>query len=375
MLSTRRYLFLPLLVLLAYCVAIAPKFIRNGLDPSIFIEAGDKFVDGSRTIVPIKILKNSDGYDGQFYYRFALAPFDISQPGYGITIDNPPYRMQRIVYPVLAWLLSAGQPRFTAWAMVFTNLLGLVAIVCFAFRLSEQLQLSRIVPVLVSLWPGFLIALNRSTTEIVAAAFLLATIESYIANRIWLYALLATLTLLTRETSVFIFAGIFCAELLQRKSFHSLAARGLPIVIDEAWRNVLKHLWHRPFLVNGNFTWPLLGLFQAIAAAFALPKLGDTTYVLGGIGFIVVFCFLVASSNFKRWREPLVFGWFSLLGLMSVLSRTGGPWIEPTGFFRAFTECYAIGVFLLPNQIARRVGPFAIISLAMLWYATIRNLP
>jgi hypothetical protein len=374
MLSARRYLFLPVLVLLAYSAAIAPKFIRNGLDPSVFLAAGDKFVDGSRTIYPIKILKNSDGYDGQFYYRFALAPFDISQPGYGIRIDNPPYRMQRIVYPVLAWLLSAGQPRFTAWAMLFTNLLGLGAIGYFAFRLSEQLQLSRVVPVLVSLWPGFLIALNRSTTEIVAAAFLLATIESYIANRIWLYALLATLTLLTRETSVFIFAGIFCAELLQRKSFHTLAARGLPIAIDEAWRNVLTHLWHRPFLVNGNFTWPLLGLFQAIGAAFALPRLGDATYVLGGIGFIVVFCILVAASNFKRWREPLVFGWFSLLGLMSVLSRAG-PWIEPTSFFRAFTECYVIGLFLLPDHIVRRVGPFAIISLAMLWYATIRNLP
>jgi hypothetical protein len=189
MLSTRRYLFLPLLVLLAYSTAIAPRLVRNDLDPSIFIEAGDKFVDGSRTIFPIKILKNSDGYDGQFYYRFALAPFDISQPGYGIRIDNPPYRMQGIVYPVLAWLLSAGQPRFTAWAMLFINLLGLGAIGYFAFRLSEQLQLSRVVPVLVSLWPGFLIALNRSTTEIVAAAFLLAAIESYIANRIWLYAL------------------------------------------------------------------------------------------------------------------------------------------------------------------------------------------
>lgn len=261
MVGTRWYLFLPLLVLLAYSAAITPKFVKNGLDPSIFIVAGDRFVDGSRTIFPIKILKHSYGYDGQFYYRFALAPFDITQPGYGIRIDNPPYRMQRIVYPVLAWLLSVGQPRFTAWAMLCINLLGLGAISFFAVRLSEQLQLSRVVPVLVSLWPGFLIALNRSTTEIVAVAFLLAAIESYFAKRIWVYALFATLTLLTRETSVFIFAGIFCAELLRRKSFHDLTARAFLILINGVWRIFLTYLWHRPFPVSA-LTWPLLGLFQ-----------------------------------------------------------------------------------------------------------------
>jgi hypothetical protein len=358
--------------MLVYSAAITPKLMRNGLDPSIFIVAGDKFVDRSRTIFPIKILKNSYGYDGQFYYRFALAPFDISQPGYGIRIDNPPYRMQRIVYPVLAWLFSAGQPRFTAWAMLCINLLGLGAISYLALRLSQQLGSSRVVPILVSLWPGFLITLNRSTTEIVAVAFLLAAIESYFANRIWAYALLATLTLLTRETSVFIFAGIFCAELLQRKSFHRVAALGFPMVTYEAWRNFLAHLWHRPFAVNGNLTWPLLGVFQAISAALALPVLGYEIYMLAGISFIVIFCIVVALSNFKRWREPLVFGWFSLLGLMSVLSGGSGPWVDPIAFFRAFTECYVIGLFLLPNNVVRHFGPLAAISLAMIWFDTIR---
>jgi hypothetical protein len=66
-----------------------------------------------------------------------------------------------------------------------------------------------------------------------------------------------------------------------------------------------------------------------------------------------------------------VFGWFSLLGLMSVLSGSG-PWIDPIGFFRAFTECYVIGLFLLPNNIVRRFGPLAAISLAIIWFDTIR---
>jgi hypothetical protein len=144
------------------------------------------------------------------------------------------------------------------------------------------------------------------------------------------------------------------------------------MVVYEGWRNLLTHLWDRPFNVSGILTWPFLGVFQAIRAANELPRLGYAIYVLAGISFIVVFCIVVAFSNFKRWREPLVLGWFSLLGLMSVLSGGGGPWIDPIGFFRAFTECYALGLFLLPNNVVRRFGLLAAISLAMIWFDTIR---
>ena len=153
----------------------------------------------------------------------------------------------------------------------------------------------------------------------------------YVANRIWAYALFATLTVLTRETSVVIFIGIFCREFLQRKSFHYLAARGFPIVIYVLWRDFLTHLWHMPLEANDIVAWPLLGLIQAIGAAFLLPELRYALYVLAGMSFIVAFCVVVALSNLKNWREPLVFGWFALLGLMSSLSARG-PWIEPIGF-------------------------------------------
>src|ERR1700760_1526018 len=47
------------------------------------------------------------GYDGQFYYRMALAPAGFQRTMYGISVDSS-YRFVRIGYPALAWLASAG---------------------------------------------------------------------------------------------------------------------------------------------------------------------------------------------------------------------------------------------------------------------------
>ena len=68
----------------------------------------------------------SKGYDGQFYYRLALDPFNWSKTAYGITMDQS-YRYTRIGYPILAWLVSLGQHQFVPVALVVINLLGVAA--------------------------------------------------------------------------------------------------------------------------------------------------------------------------------------------------------------------------------------------------------
>ena len=45
---------------------------------------------------------NAAGYDGQFYYRLALDPFNWNKTAFGITMDQS-YRYTRIGYPALAW--------------------------------------------------------------------------------------------------------------------------------------------------------------------------------------------------------------------------------------------------------------------------------
>src|SRR5579871_4129202 len=47
-----------------------------------------------------------NGYDGQFYYAIARAPWRRHDLG----IDAPAIRQARILYPALSWALSAGDP-------------------------------------------------------------------------------------------------------------------------------------------------------------------------------------------------------------------------------------------------------------------------
>ena len=95
----------------AYMVFVLLRLRAHGYDPSYFVTAGDQFVDVARAPGSLSILKNSSGYDGQFYYRLALDPFTGRQTDFGITLDLPETRQSRIVYPLLVWLLSPGRVR------------------------------------------------------------------------------------------------------------------------------------------------------------------------------------------------------------------------------------------------------------------------
>jgi hypothetical protein len=66
---------------------------------------------------------------------------------------------------------------------------------------------------------------------------------------------------------------------------------------------------------------------------------------------LIGFCMLVGTRlrlTIARHSmlAPLIVSWALVAAEMSLLKATG-PWIEPYGYFRAFTECYVIGCLVL----------------------------
>ena len=143
-------------LVLLYAGALGLAFKRHGLDPSIFVCAGDRFASGA----PIRTVANSTGYDGQFYYRLAVSPFSRETRVNGIMFDNPAWRFQRITYPVIAMLLSAGQSQWVPISLLLTNLIGLVVIWMLSGKITALLELPPLTPVVVLLWPGFIAIRN-----------------------------------------------------------------------------------------------------------------------------------------------------------------------------------------------------------------------
>src|SRR5207237_58933 len=74
---------------------------------SRFILVGRHFATPAQ-LPPGMPLAKTYGYDGQFFYRLALNPFNFHHTAYGIRMDQP-YRYMRVGYPALTWLVSAGQ--------------------------------------------------------------------------------------------------------------------------------------------------------------------------------------------------------------------------------------------------------------------------
>jgi hypothetical protein len=372
---------------IAALVFLIPLFGAH-FDITKFIVAGDRYVNAAQVPVPIMVRENSDGYDGQFYFRLAIAPNAHAFTEAGVTWDNSSWRMQRIGYPALVYLASGGRAVLVPLMLVLVNFCGLAAIAFYAQKLRLQLDLSVWFPVAVAAWPGYFITLTHDTTEIVELAFILAAISVFASARYWLYALLAAAATLTRETSVFIFGGIFAVSALQciaervqsgilptvgvRRTVYCLLAL-LPFL---AWRHYMEVLWGVSPTGPGStlLGWPLVGIYEKLALSLAgTQRLASNPFVSGlrhaltflTLGGLMALGALVAARLSKAVRADatlggLALGWVLLAVLLACLtSSNGGPWVDMTSYLRSCTDFWALSLLMLARSrftLPRSVG-------------------
>jgi hypothetical protein len=354
-----------LIAMLAYLCGALPILALHRFDPSVFIIAGDRYVDASKLVSPIIVRPQSDGYDGQFYYRMALAPFDFETPAFGVRFDNAAWRTQRIVYPLLAWAAAFGRADLVPLSLFLVNVVGIGAIALFAVRLTALLKLPPLTPLAVLLWPGLIVSLTHDTTEIIACALLLAAFDMYLRGRMAGYAVLAALATLTRETSIVFFLGVFSFEAVSavrssawRQSWLRLALAGLALVPFPIWRELQFDLWAQPPVsdaVRDNVGWPFAGVLHAIAedisgTSFGGGHLALRAYALAALALLAIFCTTVALRLRTAFRmpaiAPLAAGWLPLIALMTMLNTA---WVQ-TSFLRAFSECFVVGCLIVASR-------------------------
>ena len=358
-----------LIAMLVYLCAALPILALHRFDPSVFIVAGDRYVDASKLSSPIIVRSRSDGYDGQFYYRMALAPFDFKTPAFGVRFDNPAWRTQRIIYPLLAWAAAFGRAGLVPLSLFLVNLFGIGAIALFAVRLTALLMLPPLTPLVVLLWPGFVVSLTRDTTEIAACGLLLAALDVYLRGHIAKYAALAALATLTRETSIVFFFGVFSLEAVNavrsgawrrawRLSLPRLVLTGLALAPFPIWRQMQFVLWAQSPLTDAardNVSWPFTGVLRSVAGALSGSTFGGghpalRAYALAALMLLTIFCGTVAIRLKSAFRmptiAPLAAGWLPLVALMTMLTTA---WVQ-TAFLRAFSECFVVGCLIIASR-------------------------
>ncbi len=377
----------------AYLAACLPLLALHHFDPSVFVIAGARYVEAAETRPPLRVTPNSDGYDGQFYYRLARSPLSTAPTVDGITFDHPAKRTQRILYPLLAWLASAGQPALTAWAMLAVNLAGIGAIAWLAAGLAARLALPAAIPFAIVAWPGFIVTLLHDTTEIAATAFLLAALSAWFARRPVLFALLASCAVLARETTLATWLGLLAFTILtvwmarrERPALPWLLACAAPLIVFAAWRETLAFRLHeapQAQAIAHDLGWPFVGAMTMLHdcltgarrwAATPFKDAVERAYVLISALPLLAFCVLVAVRLPRALRKPgaaaLALSWCATAALMSLLSASG-PWIGPIAYLRAFTECFVVGCLLLgttcPPRQARLLAAASLAQAGLAW--------
>ncbi len=380
-----RWRFAVLATVIYALIALIPLSSADW-DISHFIVAGRQFVNRKHVASPIQISKARSGYDGQFYYRLAVDPDARTRTAYGVTFDAPAWRMQRIGYPLLAHVVSLGRPALVPLALFLINLFGIGLIAFIVKGLQERLRLPAWLPWAVLLWPGLVVTLTHDTTEILALVLLSAAMTAYLSGRTLHYAILAALTCLTRETAILLFAGIALYEGIRwlrvrtRAQFCSVLASGLVFVPFLIWRELVTLRWGispQQAGGSGNIGIPFGGMAQTLAACFS----GEGSVLYHCVMCTAVFA-IVGTGVWTAVRLPalwrrndrvpgLLIGWGVMAALLSTMTAAavnepGGPWVDTSAAFRAYSEYWLITMVLLAVS-GVRVPRWAAVPAFVIW--------
>src|SRR3954465_11502542 len=124
----------------------------RGGDVSLFVIAGGVNVDGSKVPAGLTVIPKIGGYDGVWFYRLAINPFTGVQAAHGIRIDNPPYRQQRAMYPLIVWLFSLRAATWIPWLLVIVNIIAAAATAAFGGAFAKGFGLNALWGVIVPLY-------------------------------------------------------------------------------------------------------------------------------------------------------------------------------------------------------------------------------
>ncbi|MCB0162644.1 MAG: hypothetical protein KDI79_00370 [Anaerolineae bacterium] len=185
----------------------------NQWDPMAFVRLGTRYGQGDPN--------GAIGYDGQFAYQMALRPLGATP-----YLDIPPYRYQRILYPLTARLAAVGLPQVIPWALLGLNL---VALAVGTFTMSQLLVWHKLNPwyaLPVGLFAGQLVSLRLDLNEPFALTFALLAVYAFEKDRSRWGALFLALSMLSKETSI-AFVGGYLLYFFLKQQWRVLIETGL----------------------------------------------------------------------------------------------------------------------------------------------------
>jgi len=347
---------------LTYGVFLLVRLGVHHFDLGAFVVAGDHFCNAAEMPAPISVAKDSDGYDGQFYYRLALNPFTRERLDYGILLDSPSHRQQRILYPLIVWILALGNAHWIPTLMVMVNYAGLCALAYLAALYARGMGISPAWGLVVPFFPGFVLTLSRDLVEITAMTAVMTGILLARHNRRCAAAALFTLAVFARETTLLIPLSYFAASLIggfrqgqpdptspHRIKLAASAPYLAPLAAYIVWQLHLASVWgNTPLAANkSSLSIPLAGLCQSLLSAIPPTQDFHQGLLLFHILCITLFALMVIRSLTREdILSPHGIAWLGYLLLVASFSANF-LWSNDWNYIRGLSEFCIIGSLLL----------------------------
>jgi len=318
-------------------------------------------------LIPITHLDSSPGgYDGQFY-RF-LAHDPLLRNGTARYFDSPLLRTRRILVPLLAWLIAAGQPQLIDRAYVLV-ILGFIFVgvywLCGLMLLEGRHAANGLLFLAI---PATVVSIDRMTIDVALGALTAGLLWQVARGRErWLWPTLAA-GVLVRETGLLLVAACALAALYRREFKKALLwlSAAIPVLCWYGyWQVVLRRAAVDTARVIPRWVLPSFRLGILIRALnpsrYPLPHQSEViAQGLDSLALVGMMAIAVMAVWLLRYTPDLT--WKLALGLhVAFLLDMSGPkfWNSPYGYARPFAP-----LFVLVLAASARRGKWALASAA-----------
>jgi hypothetical protein len=245
------------------------------------------------------IYPQTEGYDGQVYRVIAHDP---GMRGAGQTLYGPRYWYRRILVPAAAAVLGGDTD---LWYVVITDLLLALGGVCFV-RLAADVCRPALAAAAYCAIPAVVASTDRMVVDGPMLALSIVAWWCYRERRFMPMLAALAAAVLTRETALFVTAGIGLAYVLRReyRRAFAVAATAVPAVAWWLWL-ILRTA---PTSMDRQLSIPLLPqiarLFWRNARAGAAPWVNGVLQSLDAVGMLcLLFAFGWVAATLVRERR------------------------------------------------------------------------
>jgi len=228
-------------------------------DPGAFVCLPQKWV-GEGPFEAVHIANSPVGYDGTFYYAIATNPFDIPVS----YVDAPCFRHCRLLYPLLAWVLSGGGDAYRLiWVLPLINLLAVLGLTWLGCKIAQHYGRSAWWGLLLSIGMNTNLPAFRDLTDPLAAMAAVGLLASWLLRwPTWLMIGWGVASVLSREQNMAIVA-IVGLDVLVRRDWRRTAGLALVVSVWIGWLLILRSIYSTLPTPGDNLNTPFQGLHHA----------------------------------------------------------------------------------------------------------------